>query len=362
MEPPVDWAGPGDEKVIPPIEAHTRTPAVDPNPQQPCPEHGDRLEELLRGRGVAPAKPSEELGHLVSDLLLDRLDPQAVSAVERRVGEDPELAAILAQVEGKRERGEVLLQLAAWVDERRALERTGLVRFAPPQEVHAMARGPTAAAGGLYEANMVAEALALVGFSIGEVGAGLDFGCSSGRVLLPLYAAYPKARWLGCDPNQGAIEWARRTLPKLELFVSPQHPPLPIGDGELDLVFAISIWSHFGPDAAVRWWEEMARLVRPGGWLLFTTHGLGSIAYHLARGERLLSQSVEIAETLYRTGYWYRQEFGPSGDWGVKDPEWGTAFMTPEWVVSRLCPRWALRLYLPGRNLENQDLYLFQRL
>ena len=82
------------------------------------------------------------------------------------------------------------------------LERTGLTAAQPPAGVHAMAQGPLAAAGGLYEADMVANALASAGVDIaGALGAALDFGCSSGRVLRVLAAAFPDVRWIGCDPN-----------------------------------------------------------------------------------------------------------------------------------------------------------------
>ncbi len=72
-----------------------------------------------------------------------------------------------------------------------------------------MARGPLAAAGGLYEADMVFNAVRAAGADLAQAGEVLDFGCSSGRVLRVLAAAFPTVRWRGCDPNERAIEWAR---------------------------------------------------------------------------------------------------------------------------------------------------------
>ena len=73
--------------------------------------------------------------------------------------------------------------------------------------------GVLTAAGGIYEADMVIDALLSGGGSIGAVHAALDFGCSSGRVLRSLTAAYPAIEWHGCDPNGPAIEWATANLP-----------------------------------------------------------------------------------------------------------------------------------------------------
>ena len=43
--------------------------------------------------------------------------------------------------------------------------------------------------------------------------AGRNFGCSSGRVVRVLQAAFPQTRWYGCDPLESSINWAKRHLP-----------------------------------------------------------------------------------------------------------------------------------------------------
>jgi SAM-dependent methyltransferase len=224
-----------------------------------------------------------------------------------------------------------------------------------------MARGPLAGAGGLYEADLVADALLGAGARIDDVRTGLDFGCSSGRVVRVLAAALPDTHWMACDPNERAIAWAREHLPGIDFSVSGDEPPLAIDAAALDLAFAISIWSHFEPTLGLRWLEEMHRLIRPGGHLVLTTHGLTSVGYYATLGLRTPEQSSEIADALYRRGWWYAPEFGAEGDWGVVNPAWGTAFLSPEWVLAELCPRWRVLEFAPGRNAWNQDVYVLQR-
>ena len=181
---------------------------------------------------------------------------------------------------------------------------------------------------------MVADALGGVGIEMTNITNALDFGCSSGRVVRVLAAAYPDIKWQGCDPNAPAITWANEHLPGIDFFVSGDAPPLPLPDAALDLAYAISIWSHFAPELGLRWFQEMHRIIRPGGHLVCTTHGLTSVA-HYALGEmRSPEQSLEIRDTLYRNGAWYAPEFGEEGDWGVVNPDWGTAFLTPEWMLT----------------------------
>lgn len=296
----------------------------------------------------------------VSRLLYDRLEPAQIAEISARAAEAPELAGQPEIGQDAAERAWLVLNYGVWFELPAVLERTGLTAAQPPEEVHAMARGPLAAAGGLYEADMVFNAVRAAGAGLAQAGEVLDFGCSSGRVLRVLAAAFPTVRWRGCDPNERAIEWIGANLPRIEAFVSPQAPPLPIPEAALGAAFAISIWSHFAPELGLRWFDEMHRVIRPGGHLVFTTHGFQSVA-HNAGGLRPVQQCVEIRDALYRDGFWYAPEFGTYGDAGVLNPEWGTAFLSPEWVLAKLCPQWHVIEYAVGRNGHNQDVYVLRR-
>jgi hypothetical protein len=105
----------------------------------------------------------------------------------------------------------------------------------------------------------------------------------------------------------------------------------------------------------------MHRIVAPGGRLLLTTHGLQSVAYYAHTGERSPAQLERIRTAMYRTGFWFADEFGAEGDWGVKHPQWGTAFFTPEWLLARATPRWVVEELAVGANAGNQDVYVLRR-
>jgi SAM-dependent methyltransferase len=241
------------------------------------------------------------------------------------------------------------------------VDRTGLIPDEPPVEVHAMARGPLSTGGDYAAADFVVEAFEAAGGTMAEVRRALDFGCSSGRTLRPLMAAYPEIEWHGVDPNQGAVAWAGTHLPGATFQASPSDPPLPFPDGCFDLVYAISIWSHFGEGAARRWLAEMRRILAPGGHLVLTLHGAHSIAYYAATGQRPAGQLEEIGFALHRRGFWFAPEFGPTGDHGVAHPEWGTAFMSAEWLLREATPAWHVTYYAVGRNSQNQDVATLRR-
>jgi SAM-dependent methyltransferase len=322
---------------------------------------GPRPAPTILRRELPPQALAREDG-TVTNLLYDRLTPADVESVEQLIRDTPGAWDHFFGDAPHADNPALLLSVGMWLGSELVRERTGLVPGEPPEEVHAMSRGVLTAAGGIYEADMVVDALRSGGGDMGAVRAALDFGCSSGRVLRSLTAAYPDVDWHGCDPNGPAIEWAGTHLPGASFFVSGNVPPLPLADGSLDLAYAISIWSHFEPARGLQWLEEMRRVIRPGGHLVVTTHGLTSVDYYQEQGLRSAEQSGEIAAALYARGWWYRAEFGEEGDWGVVDPAWGTAFLSPEWLLAQLCPRWRVLEFAPGRNQDNQDVYVLQRI
>jgi SAM-dependent methyltransferase len=320
-------------------------------------------------RPIDPVQFARELrpGHLgieqtpVTNAFFERLSTDDLDEVEQGISRSPEFQSLYANSPSQRIKRHFALSFGVHLGLSGVLEKTGLSDAQPPESIHAMSRGPLAAGGGLYEADLVVDALGSVGMDITSVGDALDFGCSSARVVRVLSTLYPQIRWHGCDPNAPAIAWATENLPGIDFFVNGDAPPLPLADGSLDLVYAISIWSHFAPELGLRWFEEMRRLLRPGGYLVCTTHGLTSVAYYATLDLRTPEQSYEIRDALYREGSWYAPEFGEEGDWGVVNPDWGTAFLSPEWMLSKLCPSWRVLEFAPGRNQENQDVYVLQR-
>jgi SAM-dependent methyltransferase len=240
-------------------------------------------------------------------------------------------------------------------------EATGLTPAMPPVEVHAMAREARSTGGDLGYADAVDRLLADAGVPIGPGTRVLDFGCSSGRVVRVLHAAHPGAAFHGCDPNGEAIDWAATHLRGIEFVVSPQRPPLELDADSLDAAYAISIWSHFNAAPGLAWLAEMARVIRPGGVLIFSTHGFQSIALRAGRGEAASGGVVRAANDLYASGFSFYPLFDDGGDWGVVDPDWGMAFLTPEWLLPRIAADWELVAFRPAALEADQDLWTVRR-
>lgn len=259
------------------------------------------------------------------------------------------------------ERKRLDLVLGAHYEITSVLTKAKLSTARPPDEVHAMTHSPLGAGGAFYQADMVADALASAGAPLKEGDKLLDFGSSSGRVTRALASAFPEVEMFGCDPNGPAIEWAAANLPGIDFRESQNNPPAPYDDATFAAAFGISIWSHYNDHLALKWYDEMWRILRPGGHLISTTHGAQSIAFYGELGLRSAAQLDEIKSSLYDRGYWYAAEFGEKGDWGVVNDDWGTSFVSPEWMLDRLTPKWEIVEYATGRNENNQDVYVLRK-
>jgi SAM-dependent methyltransferase len=110
------------------------------------------------------------------------------------------------------------------------------------------------------------------GVAIEELDAILDFGCGCGRVLR-YWKALDRARVSGTDRTSKAAVWCRQNLPFAEVGVNHLSPPLDYADSQFDLVYALSVFTHLTEHLQVPWMVELARVVKAGGHIVFSTHG-----------------------------------------------------------------------------------------
>ena len=331
------------------LDALTRRVALldDLEPLQGVPGRRDFTPPRPRP-GAATRVFARELGDWMPDQAQLDLDPQMKEHWEISAGDEGD-------------RTFLRVQLAVWQDAPGFCERTGLSRAEPPEGIHAMARGPLAAGGGLNAADLVADALKAVGTPVAELSRALDFGGSSGRVARVLQAAFPEVEWHSCDPNAEANAWGRQHLPAITFHESPQEPPLPFGDAHFGLVYAISVWSHLSEAAALRWFEEMHRVLAPGGLLVPTVQAWQTTHHLAARGLWNVRDVREAIADMYSHGHHFRPTFGPDGDHGVRSPDWGFAILTPEWLLRHLTPAWEVLLWRPGAHEGDQDAVVLRR-
>jgi len=104
-----------------------------------------------------------------------------------------------------------------------------------------------------------------------------DLGCGPGHVAA--WLAEKGARTVGVDLSAGMVEAGRGRFPQVE-FRQGDLLELPAEDAEFGSLVALYTVIHLEPAELPRAFEEMARVLRPGGPLLVSFH-IGEEVRHL---------------------------------------------------------------------------------
>jgi SAM-dependent methyltransferase len=198
---------------------------------------------------------------------------------------------------------------------------------------------------GRLAAESIADALRRQGRRIEDVDSLLDFGCGCGRVLRR-WAGLSSTNVHGTDASERAVAWCRANLPFARLEANGLAPPLAFPNDSFDLVYALSVFTHLPEELQRAWIDELARVLRPDGFLLLTTHG-ERYRDRLSADERVAFDSGQVV---------------------VRWPEGAgsnlcSAFHPPAYVKERLAAPLEVVEFVPEGAIGNphQDLYLLRR-
>src|SRR5690606_35788662 len=100
-------------------------------------------------------------------------------------------------------------------------------------------------------------------------GVALDFGCGVGRLTRPLSQHFEIC--IGVDISSTMVERANALKQQeKQIFLLNQREDLGMfASGSFDLVFTLIVLQHMEPDLHQAYLREFARILRPGGGLLF---------------------------------------------------------------------------------------------
>ena len=105
----------------------------------------------------------------------------------------------------------------------------------------------------------------------------LEFASGYGCVSRHLKKVLPFAELLACDIHPQAVRFVE-TL-GVKTVQSASRPEDLRFERKFDVVFALSFFSHMPKSTFTRWLTTLTAAVKPGGFLIFTTHGLHSIKH-----------------------------------------------------------------------------------
>ena len=142
----------------------------------------------------------------------------------------------------------------------------------------------------------------------------LDIGCGIGRMAVPLTGYLSTGSYEGLDIVPSGIRWCQqhitRKYPNFHFQIAdihnkqynpggrckPSEYRFPFPDGEFDLVFLISVFSHLLPADMDHYIAEISRVLRPGAKCFFTAFLLDDEARRgVAEGKSSLQFVYELS-------------------------------------------------------------------
>jgi SAM-dependent methyltransferase len=161
------------------------------------------------------------------------------------------------------------------------IEQRGFCILPPPElRLHVGARDSAA---NFWNQGRNSSARVIEVFGETPPGRVLDWGCGSGRTL---YWLYGRPAWRdayrGCDVDAQAIRWLNKKHGIQAVAVCQPDPPLPYADGAFAGVFSFSVLTHIPPERHRAWYQELHRVLAPGGRAYVTLNGDSRAADALA--------------------------------------------------------------------------------
>jgi SAM-dependent methyltransferase len=203
-------------------------------------------------------------------------------------------------------------------------------------------------------------ALASIGRKLEDYEQILDFGCGCGRMLTWLQPlAEQGAKLYGTDTDAEAVAWVQENLPFVEASVNEPLPPTAYDNGQFDLVFNHSVFSHLDEHRQDLWLIELRRIVKVGGHLVLSVHGEHAFAQYENAMLNCGAHAFAERETYSGQGFLFMQDKG----WQEKGfPAWyGGAYHTTTYVFSHWSRWFRIKAYLPQGALGFQDIVVLER-
>jgi len=151
-------------------------------------------------------------------------------------------------------------------------------------------------------------ALSVVGRDIQSFDCIVDFGCGCGRTLThlkPLLKEHQKL--IGADPDKEAIDWVAKNYPGVTVMHIGEIPPVTLEHGAADLIVNHSVFTHLPEHIQDLWIDELARILRTGGFAVISFHGEKAYSQYIDAVDRSgdVASATKYRKVLKECGHLY---------------------------------------------------------
>jgi len=135
---------------------------------------------------------------------------------------------------------------------------------------HSRDEAMSLAVGGQYEQFGLKEAEILQYAGLRDGQSLLDFGCGSGRLAWALAQKNMSIDYCGIDIVKAFLRYAKKKSPPDYRFILNRSLSIPLPDASFDMASAFSVFTHLLHHESYNYLEELHRVVRPGGTVVFS--------------------------------------------------------------------------------------------
>lgn len=198
------------------------------------------------------------------------------------------------------------------------------------------------------------EALAANGRDWDSVAACLEIGCGYGRIVRELRRELPPAAISVADTIDEAASFTASEFGVRRIPVA-EETGAEFNDA-FDLVYLLSVYTHLSVENVEANLRRVAAMIKPGGVLVFTTHGSASAA-SAELYEQYWLDKAKLNEALADTGYYY-------GRYPYYYDDYGLTWFKEENVfelVARAAPELKLVNWQSAGLEKHQDVYVYRK-
>jgi SAM-dependent methyltransferase len=164
----------------------------------------------------------------------------------------------------------------------------------------------------------------------------LDLPCGHGRVLRHLRAAFPDAELTACDVLRAGVDFCAATFGAVPVYSTEAPEATAVSRDAFDLIWVGSLLTHLDAPRWSQFLTVFCRGLRPGGVLVFSTHGRsaydrtvrGGTVRGLDRYGLPYWRSTTVRYRYERTGFGYGHYHNSTS--------YGQALASPAWVFRQL--------------------------
>lgn len=193
----------------------------------------------------------------------------------------------------------------------------------------------------------------------------LDFGVGCARTMRHFYRSIDKLNCYGCDVDSRSIRYINEKVPFINAIVSSNNPPLPYKEKFFDIIYCISVFTHFNETSFANWMKEISRILKSDGLFILTLHGKNAFNKTSKEPQRRKMIGIKDDEFFNQQHHFEKDGFfwvsQPVGSSEIDADKYGICFLNEDLLEKFLPKEFQILEYSSGSVGGWQDMVVLKK-